>query len=1049
MRFFVLVACVMAFAARPATAQVSAAYLIRTQDGKPIVEPIPPEKFPPPQTARGLLVWTDATGDRWLPLSNDYKPDRLYIASKPTTDQGSAEGFSRGGKGGGGVESALAGLTRTHLVDPRNITDQIRGGELVTPLPGATPSLILRPNPIVRRLAEDDGEKFPALEGKLTGPETAQTIAFPAGSDRVTLRDLSPGSYHLSLPARGKNLPVELDFIVASPAQRAVVLGRSDALTRELGTDDPLVLLYTVESLLGAGTPRKGLPASTGDILDLLEETPDAKLSPYLRSVRDRLSKGLAALSKGAEIPQAAPSVDLDATGVPVIDEVRAHLIAGRFKEAKKLLDQLVETPASDSRTSRLATLYRAVALAETGVGADAEAEGLFLQAAQATPESERPDRFRVHVNFALFYHRRAQDRLNNHAFQMAAGVIRTVSAVVSDWAAAREQFDLAAKHADPRQAAGLGPDLARLYALMADIVRTLDPSDLSQGLMAAASAAADRAADAVGGGDPVSRGIAREIQGNLALDRGDLDGCQKAAEKALADFVAAGFLPGVENAHQLLGRVALRAKDAKAAVRHLTASHLVAELLRDRFAADQIGRTRAGFFARRAFVLDALVELHLGDGRWATAVELAEQAKARGYTDLLAAEGLAGAGRNRGVVPRTLPEILKSWPKNTAAVEYFLGRTKVWAFVVTTTGEVRAFPLTTPDGKDVDPFVLLDQARKLVGGMEGYARKMAERILNDEGFDNSWQDDLHWLASVLLPPDLLAELRRAEVVLLAPQHILHYLPFAALVLERDPNASKKQLARPKRFLIDEPFVTVNVPSIIGWDLLRRDPTRQGKGQKATRAAYAVGLVQAPGEARLDGVETDLANLKETYRDDLRQVLDAERATAGSAADLFRRSGLLLLATHGYNNADSPLESYLVLHPEPTNPNGHLSGRDIYNKRVESDVVIMSACYTGLGDRSPLPGDDLFGLQRAFLQAGARAVIAGLWDVYDLTAPELLRGCLERLAQGVPAARAMKEAQKAFLDKYRQEAGDQPFIHPYFWAVYSVLGNDQAATGRP
>ena len=1047
MRFFVLVACVMAFASRPASAQVSAAYLIRTQDGKPVVEPIPPEKFPPPQTTRGLLIWTDATGDRWLPLNDAYKPDRLHLASKPATDQGSADGFSRGGKGG--VESALAGLTRTHLVDPRNITDQIRGGELVTPLPGATPSLILRPNPIVRRLAEDEGEKFPALEGKLTGPGTTRTIAFPVGSDRVTLRELSPGSYHLSLPARGKNLPVELDFIVASPTQRVAVLGRADGLARELGADDPLVLLYTVESLLGAGTPRKGLPASTGDILDLLEETPDAKLSPYLRSVRDKLSKGLAALSKGAETPQAAPSVDLDATGVPAIDEVRAHLIAGRFKEAKKLLDQLRETPPSDSRTTRLATLYRAVSLAETGVGADTEAEGLFLQAAQATPESERPDRFRVHVNFALFYHRRAQDRLNNHAFQMAAGVIRTVSAVVSDWAAAREQFDLAAKNADPRQAAGLGPDLARLYALMADIVRTLGPSDLSQGLIAAASSAADRAADAVGSGDPVSRGIAREIQGNLALDRGDLDGCKKAAEKTLEDFEAAGFLPGVENAHQLLGRVALRAKDTKAAARHLSASHLVAELLRDRFPPDQIGRTRAGFFARRAFVLDALVELYLGDGQWAAALEFAEQAKARGYTDMLAVEGLAEAGRNRGVAPRTLPEILKAWPKNTAVIEYFLGRTNVWAFVVTTAGEVRAFKLTTPDGKDVDPLKLLEQARKLVGGMEGYARKMAERILNDEGFDNSWQDHLHLLGSILLPPEVLAELRKAEVVLLAPQHILHYLPFAALVLEKDPDASEKKFAKPKRFLIDEAFVTVNIPSITSWDLLRRDPSRQGRSQKASRAAYAVGLVQAPGEARLDGVETDLANLKATYGDDLRPVLASEQATPGNAAGLFPRSGLLLLATHGYNDADSPLESYLVLYPEPTTPNGRLRGRDIYNKKVDSDVLIMSACYTGLGDRSPLPGDDLFGLQRAFLQAGARAVVAGLWDVYDLTAPELLRGCLERLARGVPVARAMKEAQKAFLDKYRNEAGDQPFIHPYFWAVYSVLGNDQATTGRP
>ena len=43
----------------------------------------------------------------------------------------------------------------------------------------------------------------------------------------------------------------------------------------------------------------------------------------------------------------------------------------------------------------------------------------------------------------------------------------------------------------------------------------------------------------------------------------------------------------------------------------------------------------------------------------------------------------------------------------------------------------------------------------------------------------------------------------------------------------------------------------------------------------------------------------------------------------------------------------------------------------------------------------------------------------------------------------------MKEAQKEFLDKYRAAAGIQPFVHPYFWAVYSVLGDDQAGSGKP
>jgi CHAT domain-containing protein len=1019
-----------------------AAYLIRiAPGGKVTVDAVTAESLPPPET-RGLLVWTADDGDRWLPLTDDKWIDRLADMKTPMK-RPATDGFSRGGTRGGGAEAAISGLTRTAPVDPRNITDKLRGGELVTPLPGSPPAVTFRSNPVVRRLAEDEGEKFPAIEGDLARSvaggewEAIGKVRFSAGSDRFALQDLKPGLLRLQFPARGKTLAVNLDFIVATPAQRAAVLGRADELAKVLGADDPLVRLFAVEALLGA-KPRNGVPAYAGDILDVLEESADAKLSPYLLDLRERLRKQLTALSKGQATTEAAPATDPDATGLPAIDAARSALLAGRYKEAEAALAKSPDDP----RSARLTKLYRAVLLTETGAS-DREAEIQFSQAVLESGDAAAGDRFRIHVNFALFLHRRAQDRLNTHAVLMAAGVNRTVSAVVGDWKAARDHYELAATFADARQAAGLGSDLARLYALLADVVRTLDPTDSAKGLAAAASAVSEMEAEACAkaANDPMARGLAREIHGNLALARGDVAACRSAAAEAMADFTASGFLAGVENAHQLLGRAALRANDSTAALRHLTASHLIAELLRDRLAEDRVGRTRAAFFARRAFVLDALVELHLQAGHPAEALAFAEQAKARAFTDLLAADG---AGPARTAPARPLPDILRSWPKSTAAIEYFLGRKTVWAFVVTGGGEVRAFELKAADGKPADPRDLIEKVRHVVGGMDGYARKMAERLVNDSSFDNSWQDDLADLAKILLPAEALAELRKAEVVLLAPQHVLHYLPFAALVLEKDATATPKTLAKPKRFLVDEAFVTVNVPSITGWDALRHT-----KLAPVRRAANAVGLVQAPGEAKLEGVERDLANLKNRFGADLREVIAEEAATPGRAGELFTRRGLLLLATHGYNDADSPLESYLVLQPDAKSPEGRLRASDVYRRSVRADVVVMSACYTGLGDRSPLASDDLFGLQRAFLQAGARAVVAGLWDVYDLTAPELLDGFLSRLASGTPAARSAKEAQKEFLDKYRAADGIQPFVHPYFWAVYSVLGDDQAGVGKP
>ena len=125
---------------------------------------------------------------------------------------------------------------------------------------------------------------------------------------------------------------------------------------------------------------------------------------------------------------------------------------------------------------------------------------------------------------------------------------------------------------------------------------------------------------------------------------------------------------------------------------------------------------------------------------------------------------------------------------------------------------------------------------------------------------------------------------------------------------------------------------------------------------------------------------------------------------------------------------------------------GRLTAAELFETRVAADLVVMDACYSGLADASPLPGDDLFGLQRALLQAGARTVVAGLWDVYDGTAPELIRGLLARVAAGQAAPAALAQSQREFLKKLRASGDPEPWLHPYFWAVYTVAGDDRTGT---
>jgi hypothetical protein len=499
--------------------------------------------------------------------------------------------------------------------------------------------------------------------------------------------------------------------------------------------------------------------------------------------------------------------------------------------------------------------------------------------------------------------------------------------------------------------------------------------------------------------------------------------------------YVPAGFLAGVEAVYRLLGQADREAKDLDAARRDFQVAHLLGEALRDRVPLQDAGTTQAGFFARRAYVLDELVELELARGGARAAIGYAELAKARALQDVISTR--------TSFRTRPAEAILKDWPAGVAAVEYYLGREKAYAFTVGAGGLVKAVELDCGQFGG-HPRLFLSAVQTFLHGIEGHSQRMLSRFLAGRGFDNSWQYDLAEFARVLLPPAVRHELAGATTVVLVPQNILHYFPFSALVLEKGEDPGPKAVARPKRFLADEPFVLVNAPSLAAWDALRRLSPRG----PVIAEANAVGLVQAPNEPALPGVEADLNNLKEAFGARVRTVLSGPDATARRAARLFERPGLLLLATHGFNDAERPLESFLLLLPDDSSEggaatDGRIRAGAVFQTRVTADVVVMSACYTGLGDRSPLPGDDLFGLQRAFLQAGARSVLAGLWDVYDGTAPELLGDCLRRLGAGEPVGAALAGSRKTFLAKYRASTKPEPYLHPYFWSVYTLLGDER------
>jgi CHAT domain-containing protein len=103
---------------------------------------------------------------------------------------------------------------------------------------------------------------------------------------------------------------------------------------------------------------------------------------------------------------------------------------------------------------------------------------------------------------------------------------------------------------------------------------------------------------------------------------------------------------------------------------------------------------------------------------------------------------------------------------------------------------------------------------------------------------------------------------------------------------------------------------------------------------------------------------------------------------------------------------------------------------DLYNLQLPAELVTLSGCATGLN--SVAPGDELLGLVRVLLYAGAQSLLLSLWDVNDESTAEFMKLFYRSLTVHGDKAVALQAAMKELRDYYP---------HPYYWAPFVIVGN--------
>jgi CHAT domain-containing protein len=289
-------------------------------------------------------------------------------------------------------------------------------------------------------------------------------------------------------------------------------------------------------------------------------------------------------------------------------------------------------------------------------------------------------------------------------------------------------------------------------------------------------------------------------------------------------------------------------------------------------------------------------------------------------------------------------------------------------------------------------------------------------------------------LASAGTPGDRLYEMlvRPANIphdasVVIVPDGALHGVNFETLPVDG-----------PRRhYFIEDAEIQV-APSLA---LLVAAPRRRTAPTSTGHSVLLIGnpTPHLPEFPALSYAATEMTSIVRRFPQGSVTAYDGDRASPAAYRDRgLDRFSMIHFTAHAVANLESPLDSSIVL--SGPDPGYKLYARDVADTPLNADLVTVSACRSA-GERT-YAGEGLIGFAWAFLRAGARRVIAGLWDVDDRSTARLMDALYERLSANEPPARALRAAKLALI----QEGGRT--ARPYYWGPFQLYAAQLDSTHR-
>ena len=344
-------------------------------------------------------------------------------------------------------------------------------------------------------------------------------------------------------------------------------------------------------------------------------------------------------------------------------------------------------------------------------------------------------------------------------------------------------------------------------------------------------------------------------------------------------------------------------------------------------------------------------------------------------------------------VEPKSVEFFQKLLPDSVLLLEYFTTADKLYLWAIS--------------NKSVNAVQQTISGRELFAAVDTLRKSIQKQLLVQNFLKNLYR--------LLLAPVEKSLSESAHLVII-PHGVLHYLPFSALLNEEDS------------YLIESHTISLS-PSAMVWATCVEKGDDFVNGGDWQPKILALGNPDV-GDSRYDlpFARKEIESIELIYPH-VQSFLGKE-ARETRAKELCSTANLLLFSCHGEFDALNPLFSALLLSPDEKN-DGRLEAHEIFEMDIHAYLVAMSACETGLSKVGV--GDEVIGLSRSFIYAGASSLLSSLWKVDDLATAVMIKRFFRYLHQGYPRARALQQAVLFVKNNIN--------VHPLYWSAFNITGD--------